>query len=278
MTTESSLRGTASWQAEYLRTHVKEQSGYLEAAAALPFVQQVAVNAHSLLGLKLGDRVIEVGCGNGTFLSGLAAKVFPSGQVVGIDHSDALVAEARAKAASDQHGAVVSVHVGDVYKLPFETDSFDAAHCERVLMHLDDPSAAIREMIRVVRPVGVIVAAEPDWAGFRFDHPDSEAFALVYARANQTRQPDVGMTLYRRFGEAGLVDRKFAPLTMVLTDFARTRMHGLHLEPAVTALIAEGAMPADRLNAVVPALEKSTAVGNYYSVGTMHVVAGTVAR
>jgi len=113
----------------------------------------------------------------------------------------------------------------------------------------------------------------------QFDHPDPEAFQLVYLRALRLfRQPDLGLTLFRRFSEAGLIDLKFLPATAIFTDFATIRMYGLKLEPAVEALIAEKRLPFETLRAVIPALEQASAGGTYYSTAIMHVVAGTVPR
>jgi SAM-dependent methyltransferase len=101
---------------------------------------------------------------------------------------------------------------GDAYRLPFEAATFDVAHCERVLMHLEDPSSALGEMKRVVRPGGWIVAVEPDWGGIRIDHADRAGMDLLYARALHMRQPDIGLTLYRRMHELGLSDIRPVPI------------------------------------------------------------------
>lgn len=276
MASASKPVGTPVWQPDYLRSHVAERSEYLAKMSATELVQQVAAASHALLDLRPGQAVLELGCGSGLFLPGLAEKVQPTGRVVGIDHSDVLIEEARKTASATPYAAIITTQVADAYKLPYPNGHFDAAHCERVLMHLDDPTAALRELARVVRPGGVIVAAEPDWVGFRFDHPDQETFQHVYRRALRPRQPDVGLTLNRRFAEAGLVARRFTPIVGLSTDFAVMRMYGLQLEPAVEALITEGQLPADRLRDVVPALERASAEGTYYAVGFMHVVSGRI--
>jgi SAM-dependent methyltransferase len=265
-----------AWQPNYIASHHSEQSRYLEAAAASSFVQQGALKAMQLLALKTGQRVLEVGCGNGLFLPRLATSVGSGGRVVGIDLSDAFVAEARQRMREKGFGPSVSIEQGDATKLPFADNSFDAAHCERVLMHLDAPNAALREMIRVVRPGGVIVAAEPDWGGFRLDHPDRAAFDLVFARALKMRQADMGLTLYRRMGEVGLTDRKYLPMFAVIDDLATIKMYGLDLAPAADALASEGVLRADRLYAVVPALEDANSKKRFYSTLSIHVVSGVV--
>ena len=53
--------------------------------------------------------------------------------------------------------------MADAQNLPFADAEFDAARIERTLQHLADPARAVREMVRVVRPGGRVVAFEPDW-------------------------------------------------------------------------------------------------------------------
>ena len=265
-----------TWQPGYIANHQAEQSRYLDAVSASKFVRQTAVNTMRLLALQPGQRVLEVGCGNGVFLSRLAQAVAPFGRVVGIDHAPAFVAEAGHKIVAAGLNAIVSVQQADAYHLPFRDASFDASHCERVLMHLEDPGAVLREMARVVRPGGVVVAAEPDWAGMRIDHADREAFDLAFARALQMRQRDMGLTLYRRMGEIGLVERRYLPAWSIIEDFATLEMYGLHLEPAIAALAAERALPRDRLQAILPALNAANTAGRFYAAAAFHVVSGVV--
>ena len=51
---------------------------------------------------------------------------------------------------------------GDATDLPLATDSFDVVTCQTLLIHLADPIAAIREMVRVARPGGLVIAVEPN--------------------------------------------------------------------------------------------------------------------
>ena len=50
----------------------------------------------------------------------------------------------------------------DVLNLPFEDDSFDAVTCQTVLIHLENPLEALREMKRVLKPNGILICAEPN--------------------------------------------------------------------------------------------------------------------
>ena len=270
--------GTAGWQPEAVARHHADVSGYLDRVFAVPFVREVAARTMALLALAPGERVLEVGCGSGVFLPLLAHAVGPGGRVVGLDHAPAFVAEVRARVAAEGLDGSVAVEEGDAYRLPFPDAAFDAAHCERVLMHLDDPTAALREMRRVVRPGGRVVAVEPDWGALRLDHPDRAAFDLLYARwLTRIRQPDLGLTLYRRLAEAGMAERAVVPLVNHGTDIADLRVFGLDLRPAAEALVGEGRLARERAEAALDYLDAASRDGRFYAVtGAMYLAAGRV--
>jgi SAM-dependent methyltransferase len=269
---------SGSWQPGFIGQHTAGVSSYLEQVSSSDFGQRVAACALDLMSPMAGKSVLEVGCGNGVLLPRLAEAVGSGGRVVGIDHSEAFVAEAKARVDGAGFSNTVTVQRADAYHLPFPAATFDAAHCERVLMHLESPSDALAEMKRVVRPGGWIVAVEPDWDGIRIDHADRAGMNLLYARAQTMRQTDMGLTLYRRMGELGLIERRAAPVLSVNTDFELLKGYGLTLPPAADALVAEGALTRARADALLSGLEDANASGNFYCTGLMHVVAGSVPR
>ncbi len=55
-----------------------------------------------------------------------------------------------------------SFAAGSAYQLPLEDDSMDWTACQALLMHLDKPEAALEEMVRVVKPGGLVTCFEPD--------------------------------------------------------------------------------------------------------------------
>jgi SAM-dependent methyltransferase len=110
--------------------------------------------------LRPGMRLLDVGCGPGAITIGLAEAVAP-GEVTGLDLQPAQVERARALAAEHGVANVWFAH-GDAYALPFPDASFDAVYAHTLLAHLSEPSRALREMYRVLRPGGVVGVADID--------------------------------------------------------------------------------------------------------------------
>lgn len=173
----------------------------------------------ALEALDLGPsmRIADLGCGPGADLGALLDRVGPAGHVLGIDHDPDAVAVASKRFRDTQ---AVEVRAGDVHALGVAAESFDRVRTDRVLQHVRDPTAVLREIARVHRPGGRAVFAEPDWGTLALDHPDDEladAFRrFVVDRA--IRNPMVGRQLRRLAVPAGLVTLSVHPFTAVFTD------------------------------------------------------------
>lgn len=99
-----------------------------------------------------GERILDAGCGSGIFTMDILA----SGAVVsGLDISAPMLEACSRKA----RGAPFSAVVGDMSRLPFEDGSFDKVISVTALEFIEDGEGAVREMFRVTRPGGRIVAA-----------------------------------------------------------------------------------------------------------------------
>jgi SAM-dependent methyltransferase len=110
-----------------------------------------------------GLRWLDVGCGNGAFTERIVERCAPA-EVQGIDPSEALLAFARSRPALRE----AQFQVGDAMALPFPADRFDAAVMALVLVFVPDPAKAVGEMVRVVRPGGLVVAYMWDMLGGGF--------------------------------------------------------------------------------------------------------------
>lgn len=93
--------------------------------------------------LAVGRDVLEVGCGTGLILRGLAEE---ARKTVGVDISGGMLSQARARG--------LDVIQGSATELPFKDASFDAVVSFKVLAHVEDIQTALSEVGRVLRPGG----------------------------------------------------------------------------------------------------------------------------
>ena len=206
-------------------------ASYLDAARTT--LSELNYRTMSALELENGGAVLDVGCGTGDDVRRLAEIVGPHGRAVGIDLSDSLLREARARNATAPNAQFV---LGDAHALPFDTHAFDASRAERVLMHVEDPAAVLAEMTRVTRPNGRVVAFEPDWDTLIIDSDDlATARRVARAQADAIRHPDIGRRLLGLATAAGLELVDVAWTTVPITD---VRLAGdlFRLKAAVDAL------------------------------------------
>jgi len=108
-------------------------------------------------GVDRGYDVLDVACGTGVVAREVAARVGPTGRVVGVDINEAMLTVAR-RSRPD-----IEWRRADVVALPFADGSFDAVVCQAALMFFPDRVAAVREMRRVLKDDGKLVIQV--WAG-----------------------------------------------------------------------------------------------------------------
>ncbi|URR36691.1 class I SAM-dependent methyltransferase [Thermosynechococcus sp. HN-54] len=127
-----------------------------ETAAAYDAMDFTAVNtsfcedlAAVLPRVEAALEVLDVGSGTGRILQILHQR-YPHWQLTGIDLSPAMLAIAR------RHSPHLNFVHGDAKALPFATASFDVVISNSLVHHLADPQPALGEMLRVLRPQGIL--------------------------------------------------------------------------------------------------------------------------
>ena len=109
--------------------------------------------------------LLEIGVGTGSLLPDLAGR---AAKVIGVDHSPAMLDEARRRLAADgQNG--VELRLGEMTHLPLADGGAGCVVANMVLHHAADPQAVLREISRVLQPDGTLVLAdlarhEREWA------------------------------------------------------------------------------------------------------------------
>jgi demethylmenaquinone methyltransferase/2-methoxy-6-polyprenyl-1,4-benzoquinol methylase len=111
-----------------------------------------------LSGAVPGDRVLDCATGTGDLALAFKRAVGPTGEVVGTDFCEEMLAPAPAKAR--RAGLEVRFEVADALALPYADRSFDVASIAFGIRNVDDPVRCLREMARVVRPGGRVVVLE----------------------------------------------------------------------------------------------------------------------
>lgn len=164
--------------------------------------------AFVLPSLRPGMRLLDVGCGPGSITRGLAERVAP-GEVVGLDLSKDTLEAARRDAAA--RGATnLTFQEGSVYALPFADASFDVVYAHQVFQHLRERDAALREMLRVLRPGGLAAVRDVDWGTVAYWPCDArldrwiELHRLAWRRNGG--EPLMGRQLRALFNAAGVDD------------------------------------------------------------------------
>jgi len=115
--------------------------------------------------LREATSLADIGCGRGHWSRLLYPYLRPPARLTGIDREPQWVAEAAQyfrKAFPTVSPDLSTFMPGDATQIPLPDDSLDVVTCQTVLMHLAQPLDGLREMVRILRPGGLLVCAEPN--------------------------------------------------------------------------------------------------------------------
>jgi ubiquinone/menaquinone biosynthesis C-methylase UbiE len=126
--------------------------------------QKCAAWVIDLLGIQPNDSVLEVGFGPGVGIE-LLAKSMSGGYVAGVDPSEEMVEQAKARNVKAIESGRVDLRCGSVESLPFEGSTFDKALAVNSMQVWPDAVAGLREMRRVMKPGGRIALGFTPYSG-----------------------------------------------------------------------------------------------------------------
>jgi len=152
----------------------------------------IAPAAERLLGLRVGERVVEAACGNGVFSRRMAAL---GAQVVASDFSPTFIVRAQGRAASQPYAERVSFHVADATDEAQllalgDPASFDAAYCGMAFMDMTTIEPLLRAFHRLLKPDGRFV--------FSLAHPCFNSGTFRLGIEEEDRAGEIVTTRYVR--------------------------------------------------------------------------------
>ncbi|HEY1503152.1 MAG TPA: class I SAM-dependent methyltransferase [Stellaceae bacterium] len=170
------------------------------------------------LAAPAGLRWLDVGCGNGAFTGVLIARCAPAA-VSGIDPSEGQLSYARTRAGT----GVAEFRVGDGQALPYADQSFDAATMALAVSFIPDPLKAAREMLRVVKPNGIVATYMWDLPGGGL--PVAPVYGALQSLGTPVQMPGTEISrreaMHALWTQAGLqsVETRVIRIPVTYTDF-----------------------------------------------------------
>jgi SAM-dependent methyltransferase len=223
----------------------------------------------ALLQPGVGQRILDLGCGTGDDARALARLVAPGGQVIGVDNSEVMLAEARGR--TQRLDLPLEYRLGDAQQLDLPDDTFDGARTERTFMHLEAPERALAEMIRVSRPGGKVVVFDFDWDTLVVDHPDGPLTRKVLdLMTDSLRNGRIGRRLPGMFEAAGLREIGVAPHTVLMQWAFFQQLFGGTLRRARE----QGRLSESEIVSLLEPLDAAARSEQFFAALTGFIVAG----
>lgn len=167
------------------------------------------------MALVPSSQLLEVGCGTGAMLRLLARRGDFSGKGFGVDQCSTFIDAARKFSRAENVHERLVFQVGDAHCLDFPAATFDVVIAHTLISHVTEPAKVLSEMARVVRPGGMLVIFDGDYASLTYafrDHVFGHQMdaALASATFNNPRimrdlprlLPDLGLRLKAAWGDA----------------------------------------------------------------------------
>src|SRR5918999_135935 len=159
---------------------------------------------YEALGAEPGERLLDMGCGPGFYVSELLDQVGPKGSVVGLDASPQMLAVAAHRSEGRPN---VEFHQADATSLPVEDASFHRAVCVQVLEYVSDVETGLREILRALRPGGRAVIWDVDWETLSWHSYDPARMErALHAWDQHLADPALPRTLAPRMRAVGFED------------------------------------------------------------------------
>ena len=181
-------------------------------------------------------------------------------------------------AAEARRRGLTRAVVGDAAALPFADGSFDAGSADRAFQHLAEPAAALRELVRVIRPGGRLVVVDPTTTPRSSSAPTRNWRArCAAARADHAlRNGSLAHRMAGRFAAAGLCDIRVEARTLIVRDPAAVD-NVMGLRTWAESAHARGILSADEAARWPAMLDEAIAAGRFLYAVTFFLTRGVKA-
>jgi len=113
-------------------------------------------------GIKEGMRVMDLGCGPGTFTMDVARAIGEDGELFAVDVQYVMIAKLEKKLKRPENKNINNIvtKVANAYGLPFQDNFFDLVYMISVLPEIQDKKRALKEVSRVLKYHGILAITE----------------------------------------------------------------------------------------------------------------------
>ncbi len=190
-------------------------------------------NPVALAGLQTGDTVLDLGSGGGIDVFLAAQRVGPTGRIIGVDMTEAMVAKARALAA--EHGYTnVEFKLGEIEALPIDDASIDVIISNCVINLSPDKEQVFREAYRVLKPTGRLLVSDLVTEG---DIPEDvkQSFAACACCIGGALEKEAYLATIRRAGFPHVRIVAESTYDIDVADALKSKITSIHVEATKTA-------------------------------------------
>lgn len=229
-----------------------------------PMYAAYQARVRDLLHPVAGRRYVEVGAGTGASAARLIEE--HDVEVLTLDRSETMTAAQRAR-------GLPHPLIADAHAIPLPDDSFDGASADRTIQHVADPDRCISEMVRVTRPGGWIVIADPDYSTQTLSIEDQSLAAAILAyRAAHIRNGQLAHLHAPMLARLGLRNITVETTTATARDLDAFD-HVWGLRTWATPAAAAGFTNGDRTTEFQQQIDEAAASGAFTYTVTFFVTA-----